>query len=145
MDAKKIIDRINNPAELQYDDAKEWKELTEKHPYFSVGQLLQYGNDYFQEKDNVKFTAIYKSDSIQLAQFANELKSVEKRALKKNKQEKLNVETIETPVVTVETVKSPISPKEDILAMINELPNRNIIEEKIVKSEPIITTLSFIR
>ena len=137
MDAKKIIDRINNPAELQYDDAKEWNELTEKHPYFSVGQLLQYGNDYFQEKDNVEFTAIYKSDSIQFAQFANELKSVEKRALKKNKQEKLNVETIETPVVTVETVKSPISPKEDILAMINELPNRNIIEEKIVKSEPI--------
>ena len=118
MDAKKIIDRINNPAELQYDDAKEWNELTEKHPYFSVGQLLQYGNDYFQEKDNVEFTAIYKSDSIQFAQFANELKSVEKRALKKNKQEKLNVETIETPVVTVETVKSPISPKEDILAMI---------------------------
>jgi hypothetical protein len=147
MDAKKIIDRINNPAELQYDDAKEWKELTEKHPYFSVGQLLQYGNDYFQEKDNIEFTAIYKSDPIQFAQFANELKSVEKRELKKIKQEKLNVEKIETPVVAVETVKAeivvenkelPISPKEDILAMINELPNRNIIEEKVVKSEPIV-------
>ena len=82
MDAKKIIDRITHPAELQNDVANEWKELTDKHPYFSVGQLLQFGNDYFQEKDNVAFTAIYKSDPIQFAQFVNELKSVEKIDLK---------------------------------------------------------------
>jgi hypothetical protein len=159
MDAKKIIDRINNPAELQNDDAKEWKELTEKHPYFSVGQLLQYGNDYFQEKDNVEFTAIYKADPILFAHFANEIKSTEKKELKKGKQENKTIETElnlpmadtkETPIVIAENVKEEllvenkkesIGPKEDILAMINELPNRNIIEEKIVKSEPIIETI----
>jgi|688.fasta_scaffold77573_4 hypothetical protein len=159
MDAKKIIDRINNPAELQNDDAKEWKELTEKHPYFSVGQLLQYGNDYFQEKDNIEFTAIYKADPILFAHFANEIKSTEKKELKKSKQENKTIETElnlpmadtkETPIVIAENVKEEvlvenkkesIGPKEDILAMINELPNRNIIEEKIVKSEPIIETI----
>jgi hypothetical protein len=159
MDAKKIIDRINNPAELQNDDAKEWKELTEKHPYFSVGQLLQYGNDYFQEKDNIEFTAIYKADPILFAHFANEIKSTEKKELKKSKQENKTIETElnlpmadtkETPIVIAEDVKEEllvenkkesIGPKEDILAMINELPNRNIIEEKIVKSEPIIETI----
>jgi hypothetical protein len=159
MDAKKIIDRINNPAELQNDDAKEWKELTEKHPYFSVGQLLQYGNDYFQEKDNIEFTAIYKADPILFAHFANEIKSTEKKELKKSKQENKTIETElnlpmadtkETPIVIAENVKvevlvenkkESIGPKEDILAMINELPNRNIIEEKIVKSEPIIETI----
>jgi len=159
MDAKKIIDRINNPAELQNDDAKEWKELTEKHPYFSVGQLLQYGNDYFQEKDNLEFTAIYKADPILFAHFANEIKSTEKKELKKGKQENKTIETElnlpiadtkETPIVIAENVKEEllvenkkesIGPKEDILAMINELPNRNIIEEKIVKSEPIIETI----
>jgi tetratricopeptide (TPR) repeat protein len=159
MDAKKIIDRINNPAELQNDDAKEWKELTEKHPYFSVGQLLQYGNDYFQEKDNVEFTVIYKADPILFAHFANEIKSTEKKELKKSKQENKTIETElnlpmadtkETPIVIAENVKEEvlvenkkesIGLKEDILAMINELPNRNIIEEKIVKSEPIIETI----
>jgi hypothetical protein len=159
MDAKKIIDRINNPAELQNDDAKEWKELTEKHPYFSVGQLLQYGNDYFQEKDNIEFTAIYKADPILFAHFANEIKSTEKKELKKSKQENKTIETElnlpmadtkETPIVIAENVKEEllvenkkesIGPKEDILAMINELPNRNIIEEKIVKSELIIETI----
>ena len=159
MDAKKIIDRINNPAELQNDDAKEWKELTEKHPYFSVGQLLQYGNDYFQEKDNIEFTAIYKADPILFAHFANEIKSTEKKELKKSKQENKTIETElnlpmadtkETPIVIAENVKvevlvenkkESIGAKEDILAMINELPNRNIIEEKIVKSEPIIETI----
>jgi hypothetical protein len=159
MDAKKIIDRINNPAELQNDDAKEWKELTEKHPYFSVGQLLQYGNDYFQEKDNIEFTAIYKADPILFAHFANEIKSTEKKELKKSKQENKTIETElnlpmadtkETPIVIAENVKEEvlvenkkesIGLKEDILAMINELPNRNIIEEKIVKSEPIIETI----
>jgi len=159
MDAKKIIDRINNPAELQNDDAKEWKELTEKHPYFSVGQLLQYGNDYFQEKDNLEFTAIYKADPILFAHFANEIKSTEKKELKKGKQENKTIETElnlpmadtkEIPLAIAENVKEEvlvankkesIGPKEDILAMINELPNRNIIEEKIVKSEPIIETI----
>jgi tetratricopeptide (TPR) repeat protein len=144
---------------LQNDDAKEWKELTEKHPYFSVGQLLQYGNDYFQEKDNIEFTAIYKADPILFAHFANEIKSTEKKELKKSKQENKTIETElnlpmadtkETPIVIAENVKEEvlvenkkesIGPKEDILAMINELPNRNIIEEKIVKSEPIIETI----
>jgi hypothetical protein len=186
MDAKKIIDRINNPAELQNDVANEWKELTKKHPYFSVGQLLQFGNEYFQEKENIAFTAIYKSDPIQFAQFVNELKSVEKIDLKNIKQEnpitakaagaiekaeindqdqiteRITVETlsnlhteeaITTPVSKVEMVKDeilvehkkePIKPKEDILALINELPNRNIIEEKMTKSEPIIEVVDLV-
>jgi len=122
-------------------------------------QLLQYGNDYFQEKDNVEFTAIYKADPILFAHFANEIKSTEKKELKKGKQENKTIETElnlpmadtkETPIVIAENVneevlvenkKESIGPKEDILAMINELPNRNIIEEKIVKSEPIIETI----
>jgi tetratricopeptide (TPR) repeat protein len=179
MDAKKIIERINNPAELQNDVANEWKKLTEKHPYFSVGQLLQFGNDYFQEKENIAFTAIYKSDPIQFAQFVNELKSAEKIDLKKSKQENTILdkalviekaeinskeplaenmtveavsilpteETITTSVLTAEMVKdeipvehnkSTIAPQEDILALINQLPNSNIIEEKMTRSEPII-------
>lgn len=180
MDAKKIIDRITHPAELQNDVANEWKELTDKHPYFSVGQLLQFGNDYFQEKDNIAFTAIYKSDPIQFAQFVNELKSVEKIDLKNSKHENTisdkaaavvekaeinskepiaesitveavsilpTEETITTPVLTAEIVKDeipvehkkvPIAPQEDILALINQIPNSNIIEDKMTKSEPII-------
>lgn len=174
MDAKKIIERINNPIDLQNDEAKDWKELTDKHPYFSVGQLLQFGNDYFQEKDNLAFTAIYKSDPIKFADFVNELKAVEKIDFKKVDKKETSIpkktnsvieqfkQTINEPVVEnsiIEEIKSedevvkdepilaikiekpttikvePISPQEDILALINELPNRNIIEEKVIKIE----------
>lgn len=118
MDSKIIIDRIKDLSLLQQDDAEKWVKLSRVHPYFSIGQWLKYGRDYFNDDANLPFVAIYKNEPFEFAQFNRQL-----NLLKNGK--------FETNSTTILTDDKIVQVEEDAIEAIESENTKTEFEEKI--------------
>ena len=145
MDVNLINARLRNLETLKSDSREEWAELTSAYPYFSVAQWLLYGNSYFQGLEDKKLLSLHKSGPLEFARFVKRLERakeeestllVEKNEMIKTASKLLTIDNnpptsqpVNPQPVTLKPVTpQPISPqpvtlKEDILELINELPN----------------------
>ena len=144
MDAADFLERIKDRSLLKKSNAKEWAELSEKYPYASVVQLLN-----FQAKDkNTKkeidtlrlhfenpllFNQVTKQDKesgVEVEEKQEELKKeIEELLSEEDIKEETAVES-ETPVEEKSEIQDEQSENnEDVLELIKDLPEENPIEK----------------
>jgi hypothetical protein len=152
MDAHRFLEHLNNPSLWHTAEKEPWEKLTQQYPYFAQARLLHFAIATAHTSDNVKSLAVYKQDPYLFAAFvatANEPAPKPKVVpeLPLEEPPKPTEEPIQPIVEPIIPIEEPINTKkveQDILTLINELPNSNPInlnKSNKTQTEPISKTI----
>jgi hypothetical protein len=142
MDAHRFLEHLNNPS-LWHTAVKEpWEKLTQQYPYFAQAHFIHYAIATSHTKEDVTSLATYKQDPYLFAAF---VAKANEPAPKPKVVPEIPVEEppkpTEEPITPIEEPKEPVDEpitpveesidtkkeEQDILTLINELPNTNPI------------------
>ncbi len=146
MDSKIIIDRIKDLNLLQEDASGKWDKICNDYPYFSIGQWLRYGYDFFNDNANLPSVALYKNEPFEFAQFNRQLNLLKNGKSETNSKTTLiddNIVRVEEDVIEAkETENAEIEFEEKIAEEeinSNELTNtQTLIENNIIQDEEVL-------
>jgi hypothetical protein len=111
MDSQTFISRLGNANLLKNDKSIEWQTVTEKYPYFNVGQILKYGHGVIFENANLEFTSLYKQDPICFLRWHQQFCEVKSNTIQ------------------FENVDIGISDRNEFVERVTESQQQNVIEE----------------
>lgn len=76
MDAEFLFNRLATPGLLKADNPAEWKQITEKHPYFTVAHWMQFAADRLHGEGELTSFSFYKTDPIKFAEWVRQIENI---------------------------------------------------------------------
>jgi len=134
MDATAIALKLSDCFTESPGDAELWDEVCTRYPYFAAARLMQLAGRR-EEKDALTTAALYKNDPYLFAVWVKEAAHRNVVVPEPAAEDLIDEPEAESILVAVDRTDSltvhetPAEKTEDILALINELPNSNPITE----------------